>query len=554
MAKTKNQFSFEISLSVLNHLGRNLYRSFMTVLGEAISNSWDADAENVWIYIDKEHGSLVVKDDGEGMTAEDFQNKFLRIGYSKRKERSTSAKRQRPYIGRKGIGKIALLSCAAKISILTRKSVNTNYVGGVIDNSGLDEAIKNDLTPDRYPLGRVDETLFQKYVKGHEHGTIIYFENINEGVRNSIDHLRKLIALYFRFSLVDKSFAINVEDKPITLDDLDDLARRTQFLWNINGLDDPYITQKLVPPTLKESRPLNVVGAPKGFIASVQRPRDLKILTTEEKMGVDLFVNGRLRERDILRHIPTARVYESYLYGQIHFNELDDGTDRFTSSREGIIADDLKFRGLLTILQKEILPQIANDWDPWRRKHKEEGDAEDDRISKKERKSRELFNVVSEDYALPDESVHKKQVDDWVDGLAEDAQFNFTSYAECFISENLVRRYIEDNKIPLSPEAEKERDKWKQREVEDKNKANISIEIRLSNSDLSYLSMDGLANLVDKARDPLKEAALSRDATEYKPMRDALAHTALLTDVAKHKLTTVYENIKGRVRTLLSGK
>ena len=54
MGKNVDLFSFEISLSVLNHLGRNLYRSFMTVLGEAISNSWDADAENVWIYIDRE--------------------------------------------------------------------------------------------------------------------------------------------------------------------------------------------------------------------------------------------------------------------------------------------------------------------------------------------------------------------------------------------------------------------------------------------------------------------------------------------------------------------
>lgn len=48
MAKAKaNKFKFEISLSVLNHLGRNLYRNFITVIGEAISNSWDADAKNV---------------------------------------------------------------------------------------------------------------------------------------------------------------------------------------------------------------------------------------------------------------------------------------------------------------------------------------------------------------------------------------------------------------------------------------------------------------------------------------------------------------------------
>ena len=63
--------------------------------------------------------------------------------------------------------------------------------------------------------------------------------------------------------------------------------------------------------------------------------------------------------------------------------------------------------------------------------------------------------------------------------------------------------------------------------------------------------MDGLANLVDK-RDPIKEACLSRDANEYKPIRDALMHTALLTDDAKKKLTSVSKNIKERVKMVLS--
>ena len=48
-----NPFTFEISLTVLNHLGRQLYRNFITILGEAISNAWDADADNVWIDIDR---------------------------------------------------------------------------------------------------------------------------------------------------------------------------------------------------------------------------------------------------------------------------------------------------------------------------------------------------------------------------------------------------------------------------------------------------------------------------------------------------------------------
>ena len=96
------KFNFNISLSVLNHLGRNLYRNFITVIGEAISNSWDADATNVWITIDKENGFMSILDDGNGMTDDDFQNKFLKIGYSKRKNNNVKSAKKRPFIGRRG--------------------------------------------------------------------------------------------------------------------------------------------------------------------------------------------------------------------------------------------------------------------------------------------------------------------------------------------------------------------------------------------------------------------------------------------------------------------
>ena len=82
-----NKFKFDISLSILNHLGRNLYRNFATVLGEAISNSWDANSKNVWIDIDYENNRFWIKDDGVGMDATDFQDKFLKIGYSKKKKK-----------------------------------------------------------------------------------------------------------------------------------------------------------------------------------------------------------------------------------------------------------------------------------------------------------------------------------------------------------------------------------------------------------------------------------------------------------------------------------
>ena len=548
----KGPFHFEISLSVLNHLGRKLYRSFITVLGEAISNAWDADATDVRIYLDTEKNTMAIRDNGQGMTKDDFQEKFLKIGYSKRKNRKLSPKKKRPFIGRKGIGKLALLSCAEKITVVSRV-LKGRHIGGVIDNSGLDKAITDDLTPKEYPLQIWNPTPLKLYTKNHKHGTIIFFESINDGVKHSLAFLRKTIALYFRFSLLDKSFNIFLNDEKITTSCLDDLAMKTEFLWVINGIRDPYVThlKKIFTAERNEFRNLTVRGGIKGFIASVEKPRDLKITTADERVGVDLFVNGRLREKDILKHMPTARVVESYLYGQIHFDGLDDKVDRFTSSRESIVADDPKFAEVIDILKTRVLNKVLDDWDTWRRRHKKQGDSENTSITKKERKAEELYNVVVEEYTIPSDKESAKKIDAWVSDLAEDATFNFSSYAECFISENLIRRFITETKEPLTKEAETEIAKYKKREEESKGRGNISIKLRKRNTKLSYLAMDDLANLVDK-KDKTKDASLSRDALEYKPIRDAMAHTALLTDEAKAKLTAVYENLKGRLRTLFS--
>ncbi len=543
------QFSFEISLSVLNHLGRNLYRSFGTVLGEAISNSWDANAHNVRIYIDRNQNNFLIKDDGDGMTEGDFQNKFLKIGYSKRKDEKAVPPRGRSFIGRKGIGKLALLSCADRISLISRTE-GSEYIGGVIDNSGLDAAIEHDLTPDKYTLGEWDKKLFEKFTEGHEHGTIIYFQNIREGIRNSLAFLKKTIALYFRFSLIDPSFNIFVNDEKVSQTDLTDLGQKTQFLWNINSLDDPYIKDVLTK--LKESKALEVSNTGyKGFIGSVTKPRDLKIVNVEERVGVDLFVNGRLRVRDILKHIPSSRVVENYLYGQLHFDILDDDVDRFTSSREGIVADDPKFKEMLEHFNANVMRIVIEDWDAWRIKHREPGDPDNLAIPEKERRALELFNAVSAEFDLPADSPNKEKVDAWVNSLGDDAKHNFSSYAECFISENLVRKHVTDGNIPLTPEAQRDIDEFKKREKQNKQNGNVNIDLRSGAIEISYLDMAGLANLVDKSNNP---NSLSNDAKQYRPIRDALMHTSLLTQEAKDKLKAIRDNIKGRIKTLLSAK
>lgn len=545
-----SQFTFNISLSVLNHLGRNLYRSFITVLGEAISNSWDADAKNVWIYLDKSKNLLLIKDDGIGMTSTDFQDKFLKIGYSKRKAGENKTQSGRPFIGRKGIGKLALLSCADRISIIT-KTEKTDYVGGTIDNRGLDLAITNDLTPQEYELGDTQVEKFSRFTTGHSNGTIIFFDNIKDGIKNTEEYLKKVLALYFRFSLIDSAFNIHFNGELITIDHLNELADKTQFVWTLNNFSDPFVNIKLLPNSnLKQSRKISSGLEMSGFIASVNKPSELKIITTDERVSIDLFVNGRLREKDILRHSTSSRLVENYLYGQIHFDILDDENDRFTSSREGIVANDPVFQSFLEEI-KTVLGKIIDDWDKWRIANREDGDPENTRISRKERKSKELFNTVVDDYVPPKSSTNKTLIDSWLDVLGEEAQFNLSSYAECFVSENLLRKYIREKSIAITPEVQTEFDKWKKNEEQCKNKANISFDIRDKVDDLHYLSMDYLANLADMHKEH-KLTALSRDAIIYKPVRDAMAHTAILTQIAKQSLNTTYENIKARVKTLLN--
>jgi len=546
-------YTFNISLSILNHLGRNLYRSFITVLGEAISNSWDADAKNVHIVINKDKNTLVIKDDGRGMNSDDFQNKFLKIGYSKRKNDISATENGRPFIGRKGIGKLALLSCAKRITVWT-KTAQTEFVGGVIDNSGLDEAIKDDVSTNEYHLTVPDATLLEKFGKDMSSGTIIFFEDINDGIRNRIDYIRKMVALYFRFSLLDTSFNIYLNGDRITLDELKELVNDTQLLWKINKPNDPYITEKLnASGNLKREKELvSSIPTVSGFVASVEKPSMLKIRGSEEKVSVDLYVNGRLREKDIMKHIPTARIVESYLYGQIHYNALDDETDRFTSSREGVVSDDPKYKAFLQDIEK-IIKIIIDDWDIWRTELKQDGDSENKRLTQKERKSKELFNAVADDFIPPkSNTASRSKVERWINDLSQDAEFNFESYGECFVAENLLRKYIVDKSISIPQKLQTQIDDWKSKAENHKNNANISFKIRESVTDLSYCAMDDLAYLADDETDKIKKASLRRDAVEYKPIRDAMSHTSRLTKAAKNRLSVTYENIKARIIQLLN--
>lgn len=69
--------------------------------------------------------------------------------------------------------------------------------------------------------------------------------------------------------------------------------------------------------------------------------------------------------------------------------------------------------------------------------------------------------------------------------------------------------------------------------------------------DIYYLDMKYLSNFIDKALDKNKDPALSRSSDIYKPVRDAVGHTSIITLIAKRQLSIELENIKARVMKLM---
>ena len=120
------QYEMTLSLNVLRHLGFGLYSNIAAVLSEVVANSWDADAKHVKIAIDANASKVVIEDDGHGMTIEDANQKYLVVGYERRKTEGQTPTLNRPVMGRKGIVKLSLFSIARTVRI--RTNVPTTWV------------------------------------------------------------------------------------------------------------------------------------------------------------------------------------------------------------------------------------------------------------------------------------------------------------------------------------------------------------------------------------------------------------------------------------------
>ena len=84
----KNSEHIYRSLFEDDYLVRTLNSSITSqadiALTELVANAWDAGATKVSVFIPDEYGDLlVIEDNGNGLTAEEFQERWMTLGYNK---------------------------------------------------------------------------------------------------------------------------------------------------------------------------------------------------------------------------------------------------------------------------------------------------------------------------------------------------------------------------------------------------------------------------------------------------------------------------------------
>ena len=117
--------TFKTRARTLDMLGRQQIAGIPTAISELFKNAHDAYADRVEIDYYRSDSLFVLRDDGVGMNRGDFVTRWLTIGTESkldpdRRPPQDPDKEQRPMLGEKGIGRLAIATIGPQLLVLTR--------------------------------------------------------------------------------------------------------------------------------------------------------------------------------------------------------------------------------------------------------------------------------------------------------------------------------------------------------------------------------------------------------------------------------------------------
>jgi hypothetical protein len=179
-----------VAVSVLADISLGIYRTPANALKELVSNAFDADAKRVIINTGYPYfRTITCRDDGKGMSSQDFQEIMSKIGGSvKRKGGRQFTDSGRPIIGKIGIGILAIAQVCRRFTIMSSQKGSAMKFEAQVDFSGLasEEAKEISLGSEKAKdIGSY--TIFDDLPEDTDtHYTRIVLEDIEPGFRDRL--------------------------------------------------------------------------------------------------------------------------------------------------------------------------------------------------------------------------------------------------------------------------------------------------------------------------------------------------------------------------------
>ena len=301
---------------ILDQLGFQIYQSPVASLAELVANGWDADATAVDIRLPDalgEDSTIVVEDNGHGMTFDECQEEYMRVGYDRRAGlRGPRTRSGRLAMGRKGIGKFAGFGIARKIRVETISGSTGEETSFEMD---IDDLRSAEYLTEGGTIHAVTRTLGADGQA--RHGTRITLSGLVMARNVSRSSLPRSMASRFLAHRAASVFSISVNGVPIPAS-LDLGAVEFAFPRDYPHGKKPEgmrIDGEWAVETLHDGRSVKWMI---GFAKNPIKDTDLQ--------GIAVFANGKLAQKPFFFNLAGAipgQHGQSYMFGQVVADYVD---------------------------------------------------------------------------------------------------------------------------------------------------------------------------------------------------------------------------------------
>lgn len=333
--------------SLVEQLGAQLYPSATATVAELISNSWDADAANVWIQVPfgeswTPDSEIVVVDDGNGMTRAEAEDAYLVVGRKRRVAEGTDeSPGGRKLHGRKGIGKLAAFGTARILECTTWKgSEGTAFrldYDAIRHLEPAEDYEVEEMVAERIPSPDGDEPL--------EHGTRVRLTGL--WLKRALAEEQFMPSMSRRFAIAQAEMRVMVNETQLQRFDIP-----VEFRFPRDGAPDGVTAaaDEWAEEDLGDGR---VVRWWMGFTATPIQEDYLK--------GVSVLSRGKMAQRPFSferSQGTTGQLGQEYLVGEVSAEWLDVGLDieddLIQSNRDQLQLEDQKLEEFLKWGQRRL--------------------------------------------------------------------------------------------------------------------------------------------------------------------------------------------------------